>query len=301
MANKKKKKKKLDGADAAALFALANGVVYAALFQGMALYGGIRFITAACWGVWGLWSIRSNYCKKKVGELIHNPKESLLAVASVLLNSTSIKSTLVSAIGGVDDDGEGSLFEDGDCEEQHIGLGGSCTFPTSMLLTDCDNGFDWGRIKEGEEITIKQLVKRRNDVVSLTFVHDATYVKRMQQFNARKKGADDEKKKDHLYAPEDYHKIVVRRGDSFTFPRKKVLVDCDNGLGKLELSDVTSYAQLNSRSEDVTLFFVSEQLFSEKSQMWADKEAEETAMPPGVAAARNSQRWKARPAPQSKR
>jgi membrane associated rhomboid family serine protease len=67
-----------------AAFAIANAAVYAALYLGMTTFGGIHFITAACWAVWTLW--QASVCEDLVEYTLSHPKEMLLGVASSLLN-----------------------------------------------------------------------------------------------------------------------------------------------------------------------------------------------------------------------
>ena len=299
-ATKTKNKTKLDRTDAAVLFALANTAVYAVLYQGMVLYGGITFITVLCWGVWGLWSLTSSSYKTILSRAIRNPEESLTALASVLLNSTSLKTPI--RRGGEKE--AGPFLEDGDIEKQKAGRGESCTFPTSMLLTGCDNGLDWNQISKGEgfwfrlglllglrrRFRFKRLVNCRSDMVTLEFVEDATYIEQMQLTNEYPVAGTNEKEQDDnslvslLFDNEDYHKIFVRQGEAFTFPSKMILVECDNGLGRLKLGDVEAYGQLRKRSQGVTLHFVREKMYCERLQEWAD---EKMAMPQGITIALN--------------
>ena len=58
------------------IIALINLALYAALFRGMTMFGGIRFVTLACWAVWGLWMASSSAFKVMMDQVLRNPKES---------------------------------------------------------------------------------------------------------------------------------------------------------------------------------------------------------------------------------
>jgi membrane associated rhomboid family serine protease len=53
-------------------FALINVALYAALFRGMTKFGGIRFVTFACWAVWGLWMASSSAFKVMMDQVLAN-------------------------------------------------------------------------------------------------------------------------------------------------------------------------------------------------------------------------------------
>ena len=53
-------------------FALINLALYAALFRGMTMFGGIRFVTFACWAVWSLWMASSSAFKVMMDQVLAN-------------------------------------------------------------------------------------------------------------------------------------------------------------------------------------------------------------------------------------
>ena len=92
------------------------------------MFGGIRFVTLACWAVWGLWMASSSAFKVVMDQVLRNPKESFLALASALLNVTDDQV--------VDEDGEAgahSFLKDGDVKELHVERGANVTIPSEML------------------------------------------------------------------------------------------------------------------------------------------------------------------------
>ena len=263
-------------------FVLANVAGYVALYQGVELSGGaVRFITISCWGIWGLWLLTSNYCKHLVGEVIKHPQETLLTFAATLLNSS------VDGIAASDERGDDTFLEKQDIEQRPVEPGKDCLFPKSMLLIECNNALNWEELKGGGDVG--HVVKHRNEVVLLDFVDESTYIKRKKKFDARRKGrgafqnieAEDGDLESWLFSDEDYHQIAILRGDSFTFPKRMILISCDNGFGDIELRDVRSRGQMRQRSQNVTLRFVEERTFVQKYQEYMDKE---TAMPQTVEA-----------------
>jgi membrane associated rhomboid family serine protease len=242
-------------------FALINVALYAALFRGMTKFGGIRFVTFACWAVWGLWMASSSAFKVMMVEVLAKPKESFLALASALLNVTDDQV--------VDEDGEAgahSFLKDGDVKELHVERGANVTIPSETLLLDCDNGMEWAKLKDGVEFT--KLVRSRGELITLELVNEATYMKRKQHHTASK--CDDERNLE--FDDDDYELVTVWRGESFVFPSHLLLVEWDNGLGdKARGSDglegVQTFSQLRERSQHMTLRFVSESTLCKR---WAE-------------------------------
>ena len=242
-------------------FALINLALYAALFRGMTMFGGIRFVTLACWAVWGLWMASSSAFKVMMDQVLRNPKESFLALASALLNVTDDQV--------VDEDGEAgahAFLKDGDIKELHVERGANVTIPSEMLLLDCDSGVEWAKLKDGVEF--KKLVRSRGALITLELVNEATYMKRKQHHLGSK--CDDERKLE--FDDDDFELVTVWRGESFVFPSHLLLVECDNGLGdkargSYGLEGVKTFSQLRERSQHMTLRFVSE---STMCKRWAE-------------------------------
>lgn len=246
-------------------FALINLALYAALFRGMTMFGGIRFVTFACWAVWGLWMASSSAFKVMMVEVLESfqahPKESFLALASALLNVTDDQV--------VDEDGEAgahSFLKDGDIKELHVERGANVTIPSETLLLDCDNGVEWAKLKDGVEFT--KLVRSRGELITLELVNETTYMKRKQHHTASK--CDDERNLE--FEDDDYELVTVWRGESFVFPSHLLLAEWDNGLGdKARGSDglegVQTFSQLRERSQHMTLRFVSERTLCKR---WAE-------------------------------
>ena len=66
---------------------------------------------------------------------------------------------------------------------------------------------------------------------------------------------------------QDYTKMVVARGEPFTYPKDKLIVYCDNGLednagvGDYGLGGITRYSQLKKRSVNMTFYLMKKDTF----------------------------------------
>ena len=240
-------------------FALTNLALYAALYRGMMMFGGIPFVKFTCCAVWFLWMASSSAFKGGVDEVLVQPKESLLALASALLNVTNVETPFL-------DEEENPFLKDGDVQELHVERGSNVTISSEMLVLDCDNGLEWAKLKEGVEVT--KLVRSRGELMTLELVDEMTYIKRKQHHTASKR-ADGGKLE---FDDADYEVVTVLRGKPFVFPSNVLLVECDNGLGEKArgndgLEGVKTYSQLRERSQHITLRFVSESTFCKR---WAE-------------------------------
>ena len=240
-------------------FTLINLGAYAALYKGMTTVGGINFINLTCGLVWVMWMLASDLCKSTVEDVLERPEEYAAALVKGVLNVSTVD----------DDDGD-PFLKSGDITEVHVERGESMIIPDEMLLLDCDNGIDWRRMKQG--VTAAGLLKTRGELVTVRLVDEKTYIARKQH---RDGGGSDRMGKD-LFRAADYETLSVRRGEPFTFPSNKFLAHCDNGLpgaprndpslhmGDNFLESVPSYAQLKSRRDTVTLYFVPDTIFSKR-------------------------------------
>ena len=244
-------------------FALTNIVVYAVLYKGMTSFGGIKFITVVCWVVWVMWLACSNLLKDIVDEVLLHPQETIVALASSLLNMSSANTTATSS------SKEDTFLRDDDVKEMHVERGARFLFP-SELLVDCDNGLDWNGLTETVQLT--QLLADRSELVTLKLADEKTYMRRKQ---LRRDGNKGREAATLMFREVDYKIKTARRGEPFTFPSHLILARCDNGLGDNALGDdgldgVTSYSQLKQRNETVTLRFVSEETFCERWEQFQE-------------------------------
>lgn len=239
------------------LFALTNVAVYALLYLGMTTFGGLPFITAACWVVWALWLSSSKACKRLVDVTLAHPQEVAMSLAKALLNITNDE---------VDAADAHAFLHDGDVQELHAERGAPIVIPSETLLVDCDNGMDWGMLRQGASIA--QIMKRRSEIVTLSLVEERTYIRRKQQGAMKHKQRLDTSKA-LAFGESEYEDVTARRGEPFVWPKEQLLICSDNGLGDRALGDdglreVRTLSQLKGRSENVTLRFIREQDFCER-------------------------------------
>jgi len=159
-------------------FVLTNMAVYALIYLGMTTFGGLPFITGACWVVWALWLSSSTACKRLVDVTLAHPQEVATSLAKALLNITTDE---------VDAADANEFLHDGDIQELHAERGAPIVIPSETLLVDCDNGADWSMLQQGASIA--QIMKRRSEIVTLSLVDERTYIKRKQQFAMKRNSA----------------------------------------------------------------------------------------------------------------
>ena len=249
------------------VFALTNVAVYALLYLGMTTYGGLPFITAACWVVWALWLSSSKECKRLVDVTLAHPQEVAMGLAKTLLNITNDE---------VDAADANPFLHDGDVQELHAERGAPIVIPSDTLLVDCDNGMDWSMLQQGASIA--QIMKRRSEIVTLSLVEERTYIRRKQQGAMKHKQRADTSEA-LAFGEAEYEDVTACRGEPFVWPKEQLLIRSDNGLGDRAVGDdglreVRTLSQLKGRSEDVTLRFIREQDFCER---WSQRKEREKA------------------------
>ena len=236
------------------VFALTNVAVYALLYLGMTTFGGLPFITGACWVVWALWLSSSKACKCLVDVTLAHPQEVAMSLAKALLNITNDE---------VDAADANAFLHDGDVQELHAERGAPIVIPSDTLLVDCDNGMDWSMLQQGASIA--QIMKRRSEIVTLSLVEERTYIRRKQQGAMKHK----QRAEALAFGEAEYEDVTACRGEPFVWPKEQLLIRSDNGLGDRAVGDdglreVGTLSQLKGRSENVTLRFIREQDFCER-------------------------------------
>ena len=249
-------------------FVLTNFAVYVIIHKAMTSIGGIRFITVSCWCVWALWLLSSALFKRLAEQALQHPKETMLALASSLLNidepdrSQQYYSEARRLIA------EGVL-QPTDVIEHQVVRGELTTIPSDHLVLDCDNGVAWEKLDDGS--SVEELLDAQSDIVTLELVEEKRYIQRRQHAGA---DAFEDEEESIAFEDEEVKTVTFTRGEPFLYPKGRLMVGCDNGLGDSAaggsvgigncLASVAAYSQLKQRSENVTLRFVRKRTFCER-------------------------------------